>query len=122
MADAPELSTYNPQQLTNTISRVAQRLSPVPCPNCPMLCPACSTEIAAGSVFCPKCGHRTSDPAPGAAGGATPAQQLRAGNRPIAAGDEPEKQLWHGSYSPKAMYGSWMLATVVTLVAIAVSI
>jgi uncharacterized membrane protein YdbT with pleckstrin-like domain len=84
-----------------------------------MLCPACSTDIANGSVFCPKCGHRLSEPAPETA--ATPAQQLRAGNR-VAASSEPEQQLWHGSYSPKAMYGSWLLAAVVTLVAIVVSI
>jgi membrane protein YdbS with pleckstrin-like domain len=87
-----------------------------------MLCPACSTEIAAGSVFCPKCGHRTSDPAPVAGGTATPAQQLRAGNRPTAASDEAEQQLWKGSYSPKAMYGSWLLAILATLAAVVASI
>jgi uncharacterized membrane protein YdbT with pleckstrin-like domain len=52
----------------------------------------------------------------------TPAEQLRAGGRPAGASDEPEQQLWHGSYSPKAMYGSWMLAGVATIVAIVVSL
>ncbi len=85
-----------------------------------MLCPACSTEIPAGSVFCPKCGHRLGEPA--RAAGSTPAEQLKAGNRPTAGSDDPEQQLWHGSYSPKAMYGSWLLAGVVTIVAVVASI
>jgi membrane protein YdbS with pleckstrin-like domain len=85
-----------------------------------MLCPACSTEVSDGSVFCPKCGHRLGEPAP--ASTASAAEKLRAGNRPTANENDPEQQLWHGSYSPKAMYGSWLLAAIVTLVAIVVSI
>jgi membrane protein YdbS with pleckstrin-like domain len=85
-----------------------------------MLCPSCSTQVPAGSTFCPKCGHRLGEPA--RAAGSTPAEQLKAGNRPTAGSDDPEQQLWHGSYSPKAMYGSWFLAGVVTIVAIAVSV
>lgn len=84
-----------------------------------MLCPSCSTEIAAGSAFCPKCGHRVGEAAPAAA--STPAEQLRAGVRPTGT-SEPEQPLWHGSYSPKAMYGSWLLAIVVTLMAIVLSV
>jgi uncharacterized membrane protein YdbT with pleckstrin-like domain len=84
-----------------------------------MLCPSCSTEIAAGSAFCPKCGHRLGEVAPATA--ATPAEQLRAGVRPTASND-PEQPLWHGTYSPKAMYGSWLLATVLTIVAIVLSV
>ena len=84
-----------------------------------MLCPACSTDVAAGSTFCPKCGHRVGEPVRTAAPSA--AEQLRSGNRPAASNDDPEQQLWHGSYSPKAMYGSWLLAGVATIVAIAVS-
>ena len=83
-----------------------------------MLCPACSTEIAADSVFCPKCGHRLSEPA---ASSRTPAEQFRAGERP-ATSDEPEKQLWHGTYSPKAMYGTWIFAALISVAAIVVSI
>jgi membrane protein YdbS with pleckstrin-like domain len=85
-----------------------------------MLCPACSTDIAADSVFCPKCGHRLSEPKPSSAE-RTPAEQLRGGtppNRPT----EPEQSLWHGSYSPKAMYGSWILAALFTIAAIVVSV
>jgi uncharacterized membrane protein YdbT with pleckstrin-like domain len=84
-----------------------------------MLCPACSTDIAADSVFCPKCGHRLSEAAPAGAA-RTPAEKLRSGDR-SAPSTEPEQQLWHGSYSPKAMYGSWLLATILTIIAIFVS-
>ena len=80
-----------------------------------MLCPACSTEVGADSVFCPKCGHRLSEPA----AAKTPAEKLRGAG---AAGVEAERQLWRGSFSPKAMYGHWLLAAVVTIVAIALSI
>jgi membrane protein YdbS with pleckstrin-like domain len=83
-----------------------------------MLCPACSTDIAADSVFCPKCGHRLSEAAP--AGARTPAEKLRSGDRSAPSSD-PEQQLWHGTYSPKAMYGSWLLATILTIIAIFVS-
>ena len=82
-----------------------------------MLCPSCSTTAPADSVFCPKCGHRLADPAPSTA--KTPAEKLR-GDR--STNNDPERQLWHGSYSPKAMYGHWLVAIVVTLVAIALSI
>ncbi|MEX2174562.1 MAG: PH domain-containing protein [Pirellulaceae bacterium] len=54
-----------------------------------------------------------------AAPAATPAQQLRA-SRGTAADDDPEQPLWHGSYSFKAMYGYWLLAAVVTVIAIVV--
>lgn len=89
-----------------------------------MLCPACSADVAAGSTFCPKCGHRVGEPvgAPGASAAPSAAEQLRSGNRPAPRGDDPEQQLWHGSYSPKAMYGSWLLAGVATIVAVVVSI
>jgi uncharacterized membrane protein YdbT with pleckstrin-like domain len=31
--------------------------------------------------------------------------------------DEPEKVVWEGSYSPKAMVGGWLLSLIVTIVA-----
>jgi uncharacterized membrane protein YdbT with pleckstrin-like domain len=57
------------------------------------------------------------DPAP--AGAKTPVERLR-GNG--VTNSEPEQQLWHGSYSPKAMYGQWLLAIVITLVALVVAV
>jgi uncharacterized membrane protein YdbT with pleckstrin-like domain len=81
-----------------------------------MLCTSCSTDVPAGSAFCPKCGQKLGD-APDAA---SLAQRIRGAER--SASDDAEQQLWHGSYSPKAMYGHWFLAAVVTLLAIAVSV
>jgi hypothetical protein len=78
-----------------------------------MLCPACSTDIAADSAFCPNCGHRLNEPAATPAT-RTPAEKFRAGERPTAT-DDPEQQLWQGTYSPKAMYGKWLFAAVLTL-------
>ena len=79
-----------------------------------MLCPACSTNAPADSVYCPKCGHRMSEPA--AATSTTPTERLRAAGPPVS--NEPERPLWHGSYSPKAMYGHWLFALVLTIVAL----
>src|SRR5205085_2886659 len=66
----------------------------------------------ADSAFCPKCGQRVGAPAAGApirAAGLTPGR-----NQP----PEPERELWHGSYSPKAMVGSWILAGLATIAGI----
>lgn len=35
-----------------------------------------------------------------------------------ATSQEPERELWSGSFSPKGMYGSWAIATVITIVGI----
>jgi uncharacterized membrane protein YdbT with pleckstrin-like domain len=98
-----------------------------------MACPACSFDAPLDSVYCPKCGHRMSYPAPGspaasnlaasgplAAGSPNAVDKLRAG-RPNVGGDA-EVPLWEGSYSPKAMYGSWLLAGFVTLVALVLTV
>lgn len=42
------------------------------------------------------------------------AAEKMAGGRNVA----PERSLWQGGYSPKAMYGTWVLAGVVTVVAL----
>jgi uncharacterized membrane protein YdbT with pleckstrin-like domain len=81
-----------------------------------MLCPTCSSEAPAGSTFCPKCGAPLGG-SPAAA--ATGADKLRAAQASAAAaGNDAEQTLWHGRYSPKAMYGSWMLAIAVTIAGI----
>jgi membrane protein YdbS with pleckstrin-like domain len=90
-----------------------------------MLCPACKTEVPAGSAFCPKCGqHLAAAVASGnalpVAAGSTPPERMRGAVG--AAQPEPEHELWRGSYSPKAMYGNWVLAVGVTLAAIAVAV
>jgi hypothetical protein len=90
-----------------------------------MLCTACKAEVPANASFCPKCGKRTDEaapppaagPAPQAAG-ATPAYLAPRG--PVA--KEPERQLWKGHYSPKAMIGWWILEAILVVAAVAASI
>jgi membrane protein YdbS with pleckstrin-like domain len=48
----------------------------------------------------------------------TPAEQMRGNRGP----SEPERPLWEGSYSPKAMYGSWLLGILITLAALVLSV
>ena len=88
-----------------------------------MLCPSCNTPLAADASFCSKCGAKMAGPAAAKPAG-TPADALRAAKATVgnSVGTEGERELWHGSYSPKAMYGNWLLALVATLVAVAVSI
>ena len=85
-----------------------------------MLCPACSADATADSVYCPKCGHRLEYPAPPGAKqlAQTPAERMRGDRGP----SEPERPLWEGTYSPKAMYGSWLLAILVTIAAIVLAV
>ena len=88
-----------------------------------MLCPSCNTPLAADAAFCSKCGAQLAgSPAPKQA--TTPADALRAAKAAVAnsVGSDGERELWHGSYSAKAMYGNWVLALVATLVAVVVSI
>ena len=37
------------------------------------------------------------------------------------AGEEEETSLWEGGYSPKAMFGTWILAALLTIVALALT-
>jgi membrane protein YdbS with pleckstrin-like domain len=52
----------------------------------------------------------------------TPAEKIRAAQPAGATQSEPEQELWRGSYSPKAMYGSWAMAIIVTLAAIVLAV
>jgi membrane protein YdbS with pleckstrin-like domain len=47
---------------------------------------------------------------------------LRAAQTASAANAEPEQPLWQGGYSAKAMYGSWILAGVVTVIAVVAAV
>src|SRR5262245_10995437 len=92
-----------------------------------MLCSSCKSEIPADSSFCPKCGQRIGNaPAatPLAAVAPTAVERMRAATPAGAAAHqpEPEHDLWHGRFTPKAMYGNWILAAVVTLAAIVLAV
>ena len=89
-----------------------------------MICNACGAEMAEGSVFSPKCGQRLEgDDLPGAAdspakGSNTVTERFKdAARERSAAGDEQEEELWEGSYSAKAMIGSWLLGAIGTIAA-----
>lgn len=91
-----------------------------------MLCPACQTDIPAGSSFCPKCGQPTDGsklqpvaPPPAAAAAQTAAAPFSPRGR---GPHEPERELWSGGYSPKAMIGWWILAGILAVAGVVVSI
>jgi uncharacterized membrane protein YdbT with pleckstrin-like domain len=98
-----------------------------------MICRTCSTEVPDEALFCHRCGARldilqdadsvrqTSDPDddPGDADQA-PAEKIRQKLSPQQqAEDDPERTLWKGRYSPKAMIGTWILAGVITILVLA---
>lgn len=91
-----------------------------------MKCKSCGVEVAEGSVFCPKCGIRLigaeirATPSGNAhgheTGFITPAQ------RRSEIVNDPEAELWQGGFSPKAMYGSWLGAGLLTIALIPVAV
>jgi membrane protein YdbS with pleckstrin-like domain len=78
-----------------------------------MRCPSCSTELPSDAVFCSRCGTSLANQPSTAA----PADLMRNAQSKTAAAAEPEQPLWHGGFSPQAMYGSWLLAGLVTIFA-----
>jgi membrane protein YdbS with pleckstrin-like domain len=93
-----------------------------------MRCPVCNIEAAAGASFCPQCGAKL--PLVEGAGSAPAVRQTLSGAASDSgtssargrSGDVPEEILWQGSYSPKAMVGSYVLGGVASLALIAASI
>jgi membrane protein YdbS with pleckstrin-like domain len=86
-----------------------------------MHCPACGTETLPDAKFCHQCGAAVSPD-----GASDPAAAVSTGKeRVIQAaarggddnGDE-EIEIWRGTYSSKAMFGTWIVAAVITLIAI----
>jgi membrane protein YdbS with pleckstrin-like domain len=84
-----------------------------------MLCPQCGTETAAEAVYCHHCGTRLDTAAASPPSEATGTEKFQsAANAQRNQGDEPEQELWQGSYSPRAMIGLWIVGGVVTLAAL----
>jgi membrane protein YdbS with pleckstrin-like domain len=83
-----------------------------------MNCQRCGAAIPPGAAFCPGCGERVTDAAVAAAETSSPigAEQLQHKTAQIRdARDIPEKELWRGAYSYKAMVGSAVGAGIITL-------
>jgi membrane protein YdbS with pleckstrin-like domain len=90
-----------------------------------MLCPSCQADAPADAAFCPKCGQRLAGaPANPAAAPAeaTAADKFRAALPAGQPHPEPEHDLWHGTYSAKAMYGKFVAGVLITLAGIVVAI
>ena len=95
-----------------------------------MRCPECGVEVVEQAVFCHKCGGRIEASADNGPVNAQPAGdpgpaapdflQEAAVRREKAA--EPEKELWRGGYSSKAMIGAWVLSGLIDVVLLTVGI
>ena len=85
-----------------------------------MKCPKCETDVAPEAVFCHKCGAPLKEPSGGkkaAASASEPSSTQTAGRLGLGGRreDVAEEALWEGGYSPKAMIGTWIVATLVTV-------
>jgi len=88
-----------------------------------MRCSSCGAEVIAEAVYCHRCGQRIEEPggeSPTLPNGAEaseslprgPAETLRAGAATQSSA-EPERELWRGGYSPKAMLSGWLISGLV---------
>jgi membrane protein YdbS with pleckstrin-like domain len=102
-----------------------------------MRCSVCGGEAVPQAAYCHLCGHRLDSPqepadrragdvgraadgAEAAARADTSGRQDTPEREPLPglvrdSGDEPEKELWRGGYSSKAMSGGWAICGGVTL-------
>jgi membrane protein YdbS with pleckstrin-like domain len=85
-----------------------------------MRCEKCGTEADPKSLFCPQCGNQFTAPAAADATVAEATARDRFSHSVASRqqGGEAEQPLWEGSYSPKAMIGSWIGAGVATVIAL----
>jgi hypothetical protein len=85
-----------------------------------MQCRSCGAETPAEAVYCPKCGARINGAAePGSAAAETPsaAEKFReAAGAESSSAESKEQGLWEGDFSGKAMFGSWLAASLATIV------
>ncbi|MBN1395765.1 MAG: PH domain-containing protein [Pirellulales bacterium] len=95
-----------------------------------MQCPTCGADVVKEAVYCHKCGQRIDStdegfsanqdaataPAPTAMDSFRESVAQRGGD------DEPEKELWRGGYSSKAMIGGWVVSGLVSLLLLIVGV
>src|SRR5688572_7872159 len=72
-----------------------------------MKCPNCGVDVVEQSVFCHKCGHRMGQ-------STGPSALKQPAGAPADAAD-PDRVLWDGSFSPKAMYGTYLTCLVLSI-------
>ena len=80
-----------------------------------MKCPKCEAEVLEDALFCQHCGAslRPDDTATPS----TPKDKFKDSAQANTDRDyDPEEELWQGGYSGKAMYGSWLIAAIVSVV------
>jgi len=85
-----------------------------------MLCTTCKIEAPPDAAFCPKCGSTIGEknaPQP-----ATPIERMQAAQGSTGPNQDPEHELWRGTYSPKAMYAGWAFAGFVTIAGIILAV
>ena len=105
-----------------------------------MRCQTCGAEVVQQAVFCHKCGERLDSqgeqfssaerqkaepaaesaarqPDDPAAEQAEPAERGRTVvTSHVIPEDEPEKELWQGGYSPRALIGGWFITSLITVI------
>ena len=92
-----------------------------------MHCHVCGAEVVLEAVFCHRCGERLEPAAEDgsswageddgdAQSASSPAERIKEG---MAAHrnteDEPERELWRGGYSARAMIGAWLLGGLISV-------
>jgi len=81
-------------------------------------CPGCGVDVMDEATFCHRCGEslvaegQTAPVAPFGAVESSPAERFA----PRGDEDDTEITLWEGSYSPKAMIGTWIMAAFGSIV------
>lgn len=82
-----------------------------------MQCSACGVDVAQEAVFCHKCGRRIDSPDEGLPDNQRdevgPADSFREAVAQRKLQDEPERELWRGGYSSKAMIGGWVVSGLI---------
>lgn len=98
-----------------------------------MKCTSCGADIQPGASFCSKCGTRLDElqgdapvSSPQAAGSKPERTNAEVAETSLRAGvgrrDEPEEELWQGSYSVKAMIGYFVGVTLISIACLALGI
>ncbi len=82
-----------------------------------MNCPKCHAEIIQPARFCHLCGESLPSETEGEE--LSPAARMRQAAARAAGSGDQEEELWSGTYSPKAMIGTWIFVAILSCGAIA---